>query len=577
MTEQDPPPSLDGEGSVRVVGTAHVSAKSVERVEEAVEEEQPDTVAVELDEGRYRQMQGEMADDLDPSDLLHGNTVFQFLAYWMLSYVQARMGEEFDIQPGADMKAAIEVAERTGSDVALVDRDIQMTIQRFWARMTFREKMRMVGSLALGVTDPITLGMVGGAMAGVFFAMIFGLFVAPILGLGEALTLGAGAGVFQLVGSLASGTVAGLVLGSLVLSFGLTRRYEIALGGGLLFGIIGGIALGTGLISASAVPVLNVGILETIGSVSIRLFSSLVVGVGAGLVLGLAGGVVVGSGTVAEDELDEEFDIEDLTDGDVVTAMMEEFRRFSPGGAEALIDERDAFIAHRLVALREAGHRVVAVVGAGHQAGIEGYLRNPSSLPPMESLVGTESGSRFSFFKLFGYLVTVVFLAFFILLAMAGVRNEFLIKVFAAWFLFNGIFSFSLAKLAGAHWVSALVGGAIAWLTSINPLLAPGWFAGYMELKYTTVNVADIATLNEIMSDEESPLADIMSRMLDVPLFRLIAVVAMTNIGSMIATFLFPFVVLPILGPEIGGVEEITRLMVQGAQNSADIIWETLT
>ncbi|WP_049970342.1 TraB/GumN family protein [Haladaptatus cibarius] len=577
MTEQDPPPSLDGEGSVRVVGTAHVSAKSVERVEEAVEEEQPDTVAVELDEGRYRQMQGEMADDLDPSDLLHGNTVFQFLAYWMLSYVQARMGEEFDIQPGADMKAAIEVAERTGSDVALVDRDIQMTIQRFWARMTFREKMRMVGSLALGVTDPITLGIVGGAMAGVFFAMIFGLFVAPILGLSEALTLGAGAGAFQLVGSLASGTVAGLVLGSLVLSFGLTRRYEIALGGGLLLGITGGIALGTGLIAASSVPVLDVGILETIGSVSIRLFSSLVVGVGAGLILGLAGGVVVGSGTVAEDELDEEFDIEDLTDGDVVTAMMEEFRRFSPGGAEALIDERDAFIAHRLVALREAGHHVVAVVGAGHQAGIEGYLRNPSSLPPMESLVGTESGRRFSFFKIFGYLVTVVFLAFFILLAMAGVRNEFLIKVFAAWFLFNGIFSFSLAKLAGAHWVSALVGGAIAWLTSINPLLAPGWFAGYMELKYTTVNVADIAQLNEIMSDEESPLADIMSRMLDVPLFRLIAVVAMTNIGSMIATFLFPFVVLPILGPEIGGVEEITRLMVQGAQNSADIIWETLT
>ncbi|WP_266079822.1 TraB/GumN family protein [Haladaptatus caseinilyticus] len=577
MTEQDPPPSVDGEGSVRVVGTAHVSEKSVERVEEAVEAERPDTVAVELDEGRYRQMQGEMADDLEPSDLLHGNTVFQFLAYWMLSYVQARMGEEFDIQPGADMKAAIEVAERTGSDVALVDRDIQMTIQRFWARMTLREKMRMVGSLALGVTDPLTLGLLGGAMAGVFFAMIFGLFVAPLFGLNEALTLGAGTGAFQLIGSLAGGTIAGLVLGSLVLSFGLTRRYDIALGGGLLLGVVTGIALGTGVVAASAVPMLDTGTLETIGSVSIRLLSALAIGVGSGLVLGLAGGVILGSGAPAEDELDEEFDIEDLTDGDVITAMMEEFRRFSPGGAEALIDERDAFIAHRLVALREAGHHVVAVVGAGHQAGIEGYLRNPNTLPPMDSLVGTESGSRFSFFKLFGYLVTVVFLAFFILLAMAGVRNEFLIKVFAAWFLFNGIFSFTLAKLAGAHWISALVGGAIAWLTSINPLLAPGWFAGYVELKYTQVNIGDIAKLNEIMSDEESPLSDLMSRMLDVPLFRLIAVVAMTNIGSMIATFLFPFVVLPILGPEIGGVEEITRLMVKGAQNSADIIWETLT
>nr|WP_223301956.1 hypothetical protein [Haladaptatus sp. R4] len=79
------------------------------------------------------------------------------------------------------------------------------------------------------------------------------------------------------------------------------------------------------------------------------------------------------------------------------------------------------------------------------------------------------------------------------------------------------------------------------------------------------------------MSDEELPLGDIMNQMLEVPLFRLIAIVAMTNIGSMVATFLFPFVVLPFLGPQVGGVAEITRLMVEGAHNSADIIWGVLS
>ncbi|MGA9399591.1 TraB/GumN family protein [Haladaptatus sp.] len=572
MTDQRPPSSGGGEGNIRVVGTAHVSEKSVERVEEAIEEDQPEIVAVELDEGRYRQMQGEVAEDLDPSDLLHGNTVFQFLAYWMLSYVQARMGEEFDIQPGADMKAAIEAAERHGSGVALVDRDIQMTIQRFWARMSVREKLRMVGSLALGVTDPLTIGLVGGAVFGVFFAMIFGVFLSPLLGLNGALTFGAGTGAFQLVGGLAGGTFAGLVLGGLALSMGMTRRIDLALGGGLVLGIVVGAAAGVGAIS-----LVGASTLAGIGAVVLRILTSLVIGVGIGMVLGMLGGFLLGSAPVEEEELDEEFDIEDLTDGDVITAMMEEFRRFSPGGAEALIDERDAFIAHKLVALREAGHDVIAVVGAGHRAGIQGYLDNPSTLPPMESLVGTEKGNRFSLFKLLGYFITVAFFAFFILLAMAGVRHTFLIEVFAAWFLFNGIFAFGLAKLAGAHWVSALVGGAIAWLTSINPLLAPGWFSGYMELKYTQVNIADIATLNEIMSDEELPLGDIMNQMLEVPLFRLIAIVAMTNIGSMIATFLFPFVVLPFLGPQVGGVTEITRLMVEGAHNSADIIWGVMS
>ena len=76
--------AADGEGSVTVVGTAHVSERSVDEVEETIERERPDVVAVELDEGRYRQLNGETPDDLDAGDLLRGNTVFQFLAYWML-------------------------------------------------------------------------------------------------------------------------------------------------------------------------------------------------------------------------------------------------------------------------------------------------------------------------------------------------------------------------------------------------------------------------------------------------------------------------------------------------------------
>jgi pheromone shutdown protein TraB len=252
--------------------------------------------------------------------------------------------------------------------------------------------------------------------------------------------------------------------------------------------------------------------------------------------------------------------------------MMEEFRQFSPGGASALIDERDAYIAHNLVALRESGRHVVAVVGAGHRAGIEEYLEHPDRLPPMESLTGRESGSRFSVYKLLGYLFTLGFVVAFLLLAMAGAQDRFLLELFAAWFLFNGAFAFGLARVAGAHWPSAAVGGAIAWLTSVYPLLAPGWFAGYVELKYADVNVGDIGRLNELLGDETKPVAEIFARMREVPLFRLILVVALTNVGSMIASFLFPFVVLPYLSQDVGSVAGVVDLMVQGAENSVDLI-----
>jgi pheromone shutdown protein TraB len=195
----------------------------------------------------------------------------------------------------------------------------------------------------------------------------------------------------------------------------------------------------------------------------------------------------------------------------------------------------------------------------------------------MDSLVGQSSSGRVPWGKVVGVGLSVAFVGFFVLLAMAGVRNGFLLQVFAAWFLINGVFAAGLAKLAGARWLSALVGGAVAWLTSVNPLLAPGWFTGYMELRHTPVNVTDIGRLNELLSDEEQPIATIVTEMFDVPLFRLIMVVAMTNVGSIVASLLFVAYVLPLFAADLGGVDAVTRLMLDGAANSADLIWRTIT
>jgi len=442
-----PPADREGWGSVEVVGTAHVSSDSVETVRETIGDRQPDVVAVELDEGRFRQLKGEAPEDLEPADLLGGNTVFQFLAYWLLSYVQARMGERFDIEPGADMLAAVETAEDHGIDVALVDREIQTTIQRFWARMTVLEKLKLVGSLLLA---------------------------------------------------------------------------------------------------------------------------------SVGLPVGDA----------------EEVSMEELTDADVVSAMLEELRRFSPGGAEALIDERDAYIAHEVTALAAQGVDVVAVVGAGHEAGIREYLAAPETLPPKGTLVGTAGGRGLPWFKALGWLLSLGFVAFFVLLALGVQDDTLLVKVFGAWFLVNGVVAGGLAKLAGARWRSAGVGGLVAWLTSVNPLLAPGWFVGYVELLYTRVNVADIAEMNEILDDHESPLRDVVGRLMAVPLFRLVMIVAATNVGSFVASVLFAVGVLPwlgaelvgagctaqssVLGIDLSGVQCVSDRMVQGAREGADVVLEVL-
>ncbi|WP_254523037.1 TraB/GumN family protein [Natrinema caseinilyticum] len=577
VPEPPAPPDRD-RGSVEVLGTAHVSQASVNEVRDTVEREQPDIVAVELDEGRYRQMQGGTPDDIEAEDLLSGNTVFQFLAYWMLSYVQSRLGEQFDIEPGADMRAGIEAAEETGCGVALVDRDIQVTIQRFWSRLSFTEKLKMIGGLALGITDPRTIGLTFGAIGGMVLGLLVAVFLAPLFGFGDLLLVGSvGPATLRYVGSGAVGALVGAVVGLVFLpslestggyADGYLSGFSMRILAGVLLGTVGGLTL---VATGTFVGPFSAATLENAGTYAIRGTAGTLAGLGVGVSVGAVLGLVLGAFGGDVEEIDE-IDIEELTDGDVVSAMMEEFRQFSPRGANALIDERDAYIAHNLNELREQGYDVLAVVGAGHRAGIERHLRNPGDIPSLESLSGTASSSRFSPAKIIGYLIMVGFLAFFFLLIMAGVRNAFLLKLFVAWFLFNGIFAFTLARLAGARWASAGVGGAVAWLTSINPLLAPGWFAGYVELKYRPVNVRDIQTLNEIVDDTERPLGDAIQAMFAVPLFRLIMIVALTNIGSMIATALFPFVVLPWLAPEIGGVDALMGQLLQGAQNSLELI-----
>ena len=553
--------AADGEGSVTVVGTAHVSERSVDEVEETIERERPDVVAVELDEGRYRQLNGETPDDLDAGDLLRGNTVFQFLAYWMLSYVQTQLGERFDIEPGADMKAAVDVAESLGIDVALVDRDIQTTIQRFWARMTVTEKLRLVGGLAFGVSDPRVAGVIGGLIVGVLAGPAIGLFGGAV-GITDAVLTSVAAGVLvALVVGIAVDQVSALALSP-------DQRLYAGVGTGLAAGVAAGVTgVANGVVSAY------------LGGFPVAAIGGFGIGIGLGLLVGAVLAIAVGA--FAGGEVDAEAEAggiaelneADLTDTDVVTMMMEEFRQFSPGGAEALIDERDAFIGHRLVALRDAGYDVVAVVGAGHRAGIEGYLADPATLPPMDSLVGEESGRGLPWKKALGYAITVGFVGFFLLLALGGAGNAFLLRLFGAWFVINGVFAFAFAKVAGARWLSAGVGGAVAWMTSINPLLAPGWFTGYVELRSLTVNVADIGALNDLLGDETRSVTELVSEMLDVPLFRLIVVVAMTNVGSIVASFLFAAYVIPAMfGAEVGGVDEVGRLLVEGALNGADLV-----
>ena len=146
------PATPSGQSRIILVGTAHVSEKSVAEVNAVIERERPDIVAVELDKGRYKALKEEThVKDVNIKEILSGGRFYEFLLHTLLAYVQRKIGEDTGVKPGSDMLSAIEIAEKNGARVALIDRDIQITLGRFWNRMSIFEKLKLFGSL-LGAT-----------------------------------------------------------------------------------------------------------------------------------------------------------------------------------------------------------------------------------------------------------------------------------------------------------------------------------------------------------------------------------------------------------------------------------------
>ncbi|MBQ7927920.1 MAG: TraB/GumN family protein [Methanobrevibacter sp.] len=219
---------------------------------------------------------------------------------------------------------------------------------------------------------------------------------------------------------------------------------------------------------------------------------------------------------------EEDVDIEDLKNPENIDELMEMFKDEAPSIYEVLVHERDAYLAGRLLQLPQ--DHVIAVVGAGHQPGIEKYLDNPETLPPLEELEKINDKKGIPWLKIFLALIPILFVVIFFLAFFNGINIAWNIYDFI---IISMIMGFVGSILSGSKIQSALVGGVVAPLTIIHPLLAAGWFSGLTEAKFRKVRQSDVQNLGNIES-----LRDLW----DNNIFRILLVVIGTNLGVSIAT-----------------------------------------
>ena len=230
---------------------------------------------------------------------------------------------------------------------------------------------------------------------------------------------------------------------------------------------------------------------------------------------------------VEEEDEEEDLDLDDLlSDSDLLSSMMDELKQFSPGAGEALIDERDQYIAEKIMQSKTE-EKMLVVVGAGHLKGIE------KALSPYTPLA-TEDMERISSVPRKGIVgKTLPFAIPLIVMGLVGFAlfnndDVDVVRMLTIWTLFNAIFAAVGCILARGHPLAILTAALASPITSLNPALAAGWFAGYVQLRISEPTAEDLqlflkgTTIGGFWSNRAG---------------RVLLVTALTNLGSMLGAW----------------------------------------
>jgi pheromone shutdown-related protein TraB len=222
-------------------------------------------------------------------------------------------------------------------------------------------------------------------------------------------------------------------------------------------------------------------------------------------------------------EVSEE-EIRNLKKQDVLSEMMKELGKEVPTLKTVLIDERDRYLAKKII--DASGTRIVAVVGAGHVEGIQRTLQEPDTvvlkeldyIPPVSPV-----------WKVVGWSIpalivgSIGFIGWDKGITAAGENALF-------WILANGIPSGIGALLAMAHPLTTVTAFLAAPFTSLTPVIGVGYVTAFVQAYIQPPLVREFQSVAE---DIAVPRKWWKSRLLRVFLAFLLP-----TIGSIIGTWI---------------------------------------
>ncbi|HEB70149.1 MAG TPA: TraB/GumN family protein [Desulfobulbus sp.] len=139
---------------ILLVGTAHISRQSADLVEQVINDEQPDTVCIELDEKRFEALSKRQRwENLDLKQIIRKKQLSTLLVNLILSSYQKKLGNQLGVMPGTELLRAAQVAEQNNIAVALCDREVRVTLRRAWHATSLFKKGYLLATLFASLFD----------------------------------------------------------------------------------------------------------------------------------------------------------------------------------------------------------------------------------------------------------------------------------------------------------------------------------------------------------------------------------------------------------------------------------------
>lgn len=219
-----------------------------------------------------------------------------------------------------------------------------------------------------------------------------------------------------------------------------------------------------------------------------------------------------------EQEITDE-EISNLLQKDMLEAAMANMKEEFPKIGDILLCERDQHLANKIK--NAPGKKVVAVLGGAHVAGVKEEIFKEQN---MQEITTVPPAGKTA--KIIGWAIPVAILCLIGYGFAQGLQTG--LQQVTSWILWNGCLAALFTAIMLGHPLSILTAFLVAPISSLNPMLACGWFAGLMEAHVRKPKVEDVSNIsNDIFS---------LKGLFHNRFLRTLLIVIMANIGSSLGT-----------------------------------------